>query len=88
MSDIAAFGTARATVGSLRDHIARFAQLRRPTGFSRSCERLAQNLKISPAKALLCKEIDMNVTLDFVESSLDDIKAALDGGTLTVYSVA
>ncbi|BAM88284.1 hypothetical protein S58_22780 [Bradyrhizobium oligotrophicum S58] len=30
----------------------------------------------------------MNVTLDFVESSLDDIKAALDGGTLTVYSVA
>jgi hypothetical protein len=30
----------------------------------------------------------MNVALDFVESSLDDIKAALDGGTLTVYSVA
>lgn len=30
----------------------------------------------------------MNVTLDFAESSLDDIKAALDGGTLTVYSVA
>ncbi|MGJ4884857.1 MULTISPECIES: hypothetical protein [unclassified Bradyrhizobium] len=30
----------------------------------------------------------MNVALEFVESSLDDIKAALEGGTLTVYSVA
>ncbi|WP_316182381.1 MULTISPECIES: hypothetical protein [unclassified Bradyrhizobium] len=30
----------------------------------------------------------MNVALEFVESSLDDIKTALEGGTLTVYSVA
>jgi hypothetical protein len=30
----------------------------------------------------------MNVALDFAGSSLDDIKAALDGGSLTVYSVA
>ena len=30
----------------------------------------------------------MNVTLDFVGRSLDDLKALLDGGTLTVYSVA
>jgi hypothetical protein len=33
-------------------------------------------------------EIGMNVTLDFVGRSLDDLKALLDGGTLTVYSVA
>jgi len=33
-------------------------------------------------------EIDMNVALDFVECSLDELKALLDGGTLTVYSVA
>ena len=30
----------------------------------------------------------MNVTLDFVGCSLDELKALLDGGTLTVYSVA
>ena len=33
-------------------------------------------------------EIDMNVALDFVECSADELKAVLDGGTLTVYSVA
>jgi hypothetical protein len=32
--------------------------------------------------------MDMNVALDFVECSLDELRAALDGGTLTVYSVA
>ena len=30
----------------------------------------------------------MNVSLAFADSSLDQIKSALDGGTLTVYSVA
>lgn len=30
----------------------------------------------------------MNVTLDFVSNSLDDLKALLDGGSLTIYSVA
>ncbi len=30
----------------------------------------------------------MNVTMDFVGCSLDELKALLDGGTLTVYSVA
>lgn len=30
----------------------------------------------------------MNVALDFVECSLDELKTLLDGGTLTVYSVA
>jgi len=30
----------------------------------------------------------MNVALAFAEASIDDIKAMLDGGTLTVYSVA
>ena len=30
----------------------------------------------------------MNVALDFVQCSVDDIKAMLNGGTLTVYSVA
>lgn len=30
----------------------------------------------------------MNVTLDFVGRSLDELKALLDGGTLTIYSVA
>jgi hypothetical protein len=30
----------------------------------------------------------MNVTLDFVDRSVDELKALLDGGTLTVYSVA
>lgn len=30
----------------------------------------------------------MNVTLDFVSCSVDELKALLDGGTLTVYSVA
>jgi hypothetical protein len=30
----------------------------------------------------------MNVTLDFVGCSLDELKVLLDGGTLTVYSVA
>jgi hypothetical protein len=30
----------------------------------------------------------MNVTLDFVGRSVDELKALLDGGTLTVYSVA
>ncbi len=30
----------------------------------------------------------MNVASEFAQASLDDIKAALDGGTLTVYSVA
>jgi hypothetical protein len=33
-------------------------------------------------------EIGMNVTLDFVGRSLDELKALLDGGTLTIYSVA
>lgn len=30
----------------------------------------------------------MNVALDFVNSSVDELKSLLDGGTLTVYSVA
>lgn len=30
----------------------------------------------------------MNVTMDFAACSLDELKALLDGGTLTVYSVA
>ena len=30
----------------------------------------------------------MNVTLDFAGRSVDELKASLDGGTLTVYSVA
>ena len=30
----------------------------------------------------------MNVTSEFAQSSLDEIKALLDGGTLTIYSVA
>lgn len=30
----------------------------------------------------------MNVALDFVSCSLDELKALLEGGTLTVYSVA
>jgi hypothetical protein len=30
----------------------------------------------------------MNVTLDLVDRSVDELKALLDGGTLTVYSVA
>src|SRR5271157_1558005 len=30
----------------------------------------------------------MNIALEFVQCSVDDIKAMLDGGTLTVYSVA
>lgn len=30
----------------------------------------------------------MNVTMDFTACSLDELKALLDGGTLTVYSVA
>ena len=30
----------------------------------------------------------MNVTLDFAACSLDELKALLDGGTLTIYSVA
>jgi hypothetical protein len=33
-------------------------------------------------------EIGMNVTLDFVSNSLDDLKALLDGGSLTIHSVA
>jgi hypothetical protein len=33
-------------------------------------------------------EIDMNIALEFLQCSVDDIKAMLDGGTLTVYSVA
>jgi len=33
-------------------------------------------------------EIGMNVTLDFVSCSQEELKALLDGGTLTVYSVA
>jgi hypothetical protein len=33
-------------------------------------------------------EIDMNVTIDFASRSVDEIKALLDGATLTVYSVA
>jgi hypothetical protein len=33
-------------------------------------------------------EIGMNVTLDFVSCSLDELKALLDGGSLTVHSVA
>jgi hypothetical protein len=34
------------------------------------------------------QEIDMNVTQDFVACSPDELKALMDGGTLTVYSVA
>lgn len=30
----------------------------------------------------------MNVALDFVNNSVDELKSLLDGGTLTVYSVA
>lgn len=30
----------------------------------------------------------MNVTLDFVSSTADELKALLDGGSLTIYSVA
>jgi hypothetical protein len=49
--------------------------------------RLAQNLKnLLPTS--LCRETDMNVAADFVACSPDELKAALDGGTLTVYSVA
>jgi len=33
-------------------------------------------------------EIGMNVTLDFAAGSVDELKALLDGGTLTIYSVA
>ncbi|MCR6733486.1 MAG: hypothetical protein NVV83_05060 [Afipia sp.] len=33
-------------------------------------------------------EIDMNVTLDFTSCSVDELKALLDGGKLTIYSVA
>jgi hypothetical protein len=33
-------------------------------------------------------EIGMNVTTDFIACSLDELKALLDGGSLTVYSVA
>jgi hypothetical protein len=33
-------------------------------------------------------EIEMNVALDFVNNSVDELKTLLDGGTLTVYSVA
>src|SRR5260370_41083065 len=33
-------------------------------------------------------EIDMNVALEFVHCSAEELKALLDGGTLTVYSVA
>jgi len=34
------------------------------------------------------EEIGMNVTTDLAACSLDELKALLDGGTLTVYSVA
>jgi hypothetical protein len=33
-------------------------------------------------------EIGMNVTMDFTSCSLDELKALLNGGSLTVYSVA
>jgi hypothetical protein len=33
-------------------------------------------------------ETDMNVAPQFAQCSLDEIKALLDGGTLTIYSVA
>ena len=33
-------------------------------------------------------EIDMNVATDFAACSVEEIKALLDGATLTVYSVA
>jgi hypothetical protein len=33
-------------------------------------------------------EIDMNLAPDFAQCSVDELKALLDGGTLTVYSVA
>jgi hypothetical protein len=33
-------------------------------------------------------EIDMIVTLDFTSCSVDELKALLDGGKLTIYSVA
>jgi hypothetical protein len=33
-------------------------------------------------------EIDMNIALPFVHCSVEELKALLDGGTLTVYSVA
>src|SRR6266545_7874753 len=33
-------------------------------------------------------EIDMNIALAFAECSVEELKALLDGGTLSVYSVA
>jgi hypothetical protein len=33
-------------------------------------------------------EIEMNIALPFVQCSVEELKALLDGGTLTVYSVA
>jgi hypothetical protein len=33
-------------------------------------------------------EVDMNVALEFTQCSVEELKALLDGGTLTVYSVA
>jgi hypothetical protein len=49
--------------------------------------QLAQNLKI-PCATHLRKEIEMNVVREFVACSPDELKALLDGGSLTVYSVA
>jgi hypothetical protein len=39
-------------------------------------------------KTHLRSEIGMNLTMDFASCSLDELKALLDGGTLTIYSVA
>src|SRR6266702_2182838 len=55
--------------------------------FARLSKQLAQNL-IIPYAAPLRMEIDMNVTLDFVNCPQEELKALLDGGTLTIYSVA
>jgi hypothetical protein len=49
--------------------------------------QLAQNLKI-PFATHSRKEIEMNVARDFAACSADELKVLLEGGTLTVYSVA
>jgi len=48
--------------------------------------KLAQILMLGPGSDN--KEIGMNIATAFAQLSKDEIKALLDGGTLTVYSVA
>src|SRR5262245_22099309 len=50
-------------------------------------DAMAQNLMFSTPKPL-GMEKDMNVASDFAGCSADELKALLDSGTLTVYSVA